>query len=102
MVISPATVQHAPLPKPGGTLSSASQVEAGDLGGHGQRCDPAISGVLWTLEVLGTRDRAWKAKEACLVITLQGPSQRILEGGAKARVQGVGSPFSVVRVSYDL
>lgn len=40
----------------------------------------------------------------CLsVITLQGPSQRALEGGTKARVQvwGVGSPSSVVRVSYD-
>lgn len=42
-----------------------------------------------------------EGKRSLFVITLQGPSQRILEGGAKARVQGVGSPFSVVRVSYD-
>ena len=42
-----------------------------------------------------------EGKRSLSVITLQGPSQRALEGGAKARVQVVGSPSSVVRVSYD-
>ena len=89
--------------RPGGTLSSGSQAETGNLGG--QRDNGVtrlyLEPCMWMRGVRGTGDRASKAKEACLWSPFKGPPKELLkeERRLESRVWGhlllwSGSPMT--------